>query len=138
MVPGMEETNGFERFKEKLRVKCVPHYTLQEFEALIERIERTAAEFPPKENTPDDTQVVQTQQCASCRNRDLNFFYFDSKSGDTICLGANGTGCGTVLLDHLFEDGAAHRNFEGEEDRNHYGGTLIPRRLILFIIALSK
>ena len=115
------DSGGFQLFKEKLRVKCVPHYSELEFDSLIERIERTANEFPLKENSPGDTQVVQTQQCSSCRNRDLNFFYFDSKSGDTVCMGVNGTGCGTVLLDHLMEEGAAHRNFEGEEDRNHYG-----------------
>ncbi len=39
----------------------------------------------------------------------------DTKSGDRICLGKDGQGCGQVLQDHQVNLGAAKRNFEGEE-----------------------
>ena len=39
----------------------------------------------------------------------------DPVSGDSICNGIDGKGCGMVMLDHSVDHGAEKRNFEGEE-----------------------
>ena len=39
----------------------------------------------------------------------------DPKSGDVVCTGRDGLGCGNVVQDHSVDLGAAKRNFEGEE-----------------------
>ncbi|CAM9941333.1 unnamed protein product, partial [Hapterophycus canaliculatus] len=51
----------------------------------------------------------------------------DAKQGDTICLGADGQGCGTVVQDHKVHEGSMYRKFEGEADRSHHGPA--PNRL---------
>ena len=53
---------------------------------------------------------------ASCGNRDSDALFTDPRSGDTIC-----TNCGEVVQDHMVDRGAAKRNFEDKEDRNHHG-----------------
>lgn len=40
---------------------------------------------------------------------------------DLATIGIDGRGCGTVVVDHEIFSGAEKRNFENEEDRNHYG-----------------
>ncbi len=39
----------------------------------------------------------------------------DAKSGDSVCLGKEGNGCGFVLQDHAVFEGAEKRNFEDSE-----------------------
>ncbi|CAN0467932.1 unnamed protein product [Ascophyllum nodosum] len=66
-------------------------------------------------------------KCPTCGNRDQSNFTLDSKQGDTICLGADGHGCGTVVQDHKVHEGNMYRKFEGEADRSHHGPA--PNRL---------
>lgn len=58
---------------------------------------------------------------ATSHSQDREKFYTDPLDGDVICLGPDGTGCGTVVVDHEIFSGAEKRNFEGEADRNHFG-----------------
>jgi hypothetical protein len=117
----------YQQFKERLRVKCVPHYTESEFDGLIDRVEKTAAQNPKKDSAPvDNTQIFVKQQCI-CGNSDSFYFVIDGKTGDTICMGVSGRGCGRIIQEHGMEEGAAFRKFEGEEDRNHYGKLVLLR-----------
>ncbi len=60
--------------------------------------------------------------CLRCRNSNPDFLYMDPRSGDTICRGIKGDdNCGEVMQDHRVDRGAAKRNFEDTEDRNHHG-----------------
>ncbi|CAM9585877.1 unnamed protein product, partial [Ectocarpus sp. 8 AP-2014] len=73
--------------------------------------------------------------CPVCKNKKQSNFMQDAKQGDTICLGADGQGCGTVVQDHKarrrggggVHEGSMYRKFEGEADRSHHGPA--PNRL---------
>lgn len=60
-------------FCERLRVKCLPHFSSSEFLALIDRVEKTVhlEEGSAASALKDvkDTQVVQEQKCRLCPNR---------------------------------------------------------------------
>jgi hypothetical protein len=107
-------------FKERLLVKCLPGYNEQEFDGLIDRIEKSSIGILVVDKT-NDTEEKKVEKCSLCNNKDSNYFYYDSKCGDTICMGVNARGCGAIIHDHHMDKGAIHRNFEGEGDKNHYG-----------------
>eukprot|EP00752_Nemacystus_decipiens_P002508 g2355.t1 len=65
--------------------------------------------------------------CPVCGNKKQANFMLDAKQGDTICLGADAQGCGTVVQDHKVHEGSMYRKFEGEADRSHHGPA--PNRL---------
>ena len=66
-------------------------------------------------------ETKQDMQCSLCKNLDPNFFYTDYKTGDTICTGPSGRGCGNVLQDHIVNRGREHVTHEEETDKNHHG-----------------
>ena len=66
-------------------------------------------------------QVISKYVCKTCGNRTQELFTLDGKSGDVICMGTDGNGCGAVVEDHKMHEGTAWRTFEGEEDKNHHG-----------------
>eukprot|EP01038_Epipyxis_sp_PR26KG_P009072 gene9072-12234_t len=73
--------------------------------------------------------------CVLCGNKDLNNVVTDPLTGDSICTGMDGLGCGQVMLDHTVHEGAEKRNFEGEENRNHFGPA--PDRLMPDVVNLE-
>ena len=72
--------------------------------------------------------------CPICGNQDERYITTDGVSGDMICLGSDGLGCGAILLDHMFSEPRAsyyehmdemmysdqyhHRSFWGS-DKSH-------------------
>lgn len=64
--------------------------------------------------------------CPTCGNTDLGRFVHDSSEGDTICTGADGLGCGTVVEEKREHEGELYRRIEDEDDRNHHGSTFDP------------
>lgn len=52
--------------------------------------------------------------CPWCWNKDPDNFATDSSTGDMVCLGVGGEGCGRVVVDHVVHIGQEKRNFEGE------------------------
>ena len=66
--------------------------------------------------------IVQSFTCNRCGNRNTNNTFLDPRNGDTVCMGINGdANCGEILQDHQINRGAARRNFEDVEDKNHHG-----------------
>lgn len=63
----------------------------------------------------DQTKTVKLS-CPNCKNKEPDDFFPDPKSGDTVCLK-----CGLVVHALGIDKGAAKRNFEGEEEKNHFG-----------------
>lgn len=68
-------------------------------------------------------KIYSDMKCNSCGNKDQNYFKQIPYTGDTVCLGKNGEGCGMVVQDHRVEEGAEFRRFSDDEgkDRNHFG-----------------
>eukprot|EP01031_Cornospumella_fuschlensis_P044947 gene44947-54979_t len=106
---------------------------VEELEKLMRRIE-TVVDLEKKQlksvrytSNQDMTKPLikaiskNTFTCRECGNQDMNYFVNEQASGDVICTGKDGTGCGMVVVDHEVQSGAEKRNFEGEEDRNHFG-----------------
>ena len=62
-------------------------------------------------------------ECDVCGNKDQRSFLRDGSTGDTICLGANKSGCGNVVQDHCVDEGSQFRTFADDDgkDRNHHG-----------------
>lgn len=78
----------YAQFRTKLRVKCVPGLSEEEFDGLVERIARSAAESEGRAaSAVADSLQLREQRCARCSNSDPACFYFDGRSGDTVCLG---------------------------------------------------
>lgn len=67
-------------------------------------------------------------ECDLCKNKDRRYFISDPHSGDTICGGQGGRGCGNVVQDHRVDEGSQFRVFADDEgkDRNHHGPTPDP------------
>lgn len=84
------------------------------------RFEYKKAEEVFSTNLPAVTQQLFT--CKRCGNRNTNNTFLDPRNGDTVCMGINGdANCGEILQDHQINRGAAKRNFEDVEDKNHHG-----------------
>jgi hypothetical protein len=49
-------------------------------------------------------EVVPWLFCPVCSNQDERFVTNDGATGDMICLGSDGRGCGAVLLDHMLSE----------------------------------
>lgn len=67
-------------------------------------------------------------ECDVCGNKDQRCYLRDGATGDTICLGANKSGCGNVVQDHRVDEGSQFRTFADDDgkDRNHHGPTPDP------------
>ena len=98
---------------------------LKRFNECIERVRKSRGEKMIEDNSANvviyNVETKIDMQCSLCQNKDSNFFYTDYKSGDTICTGPNGTGCGNVLQDHIVNRGREHVTHEEETDKNHHG-----------------
>jgi hypothetical protein len=92
---------------------------------LMGRVKETRMEYQKAEevfstNLPAVTQQIFT--CKRCGNRNTNNTFLDPRTGDTVCRGLNNDdNCGEILQDHQINRGAAKRNFEDVEDKNHHG-----------------
>lgn len=73
--------------------------------------------------TPKAEQQGLEFECDVCGNKDQRSFLRDGSTGDTICLGADKSGCGNVVQDHRVDEGSQFRTFADDEgkDRNHHG-----------------
>ncbi len=99
---------------------------IDEMDRIMGRIRDARSEYEKAEkvfatNKPAIQEHVFT--CRRCGNRNPDFVFSDSRSGDTICRGVRGDdNCGEVLGSHRVDMGAAHRNFSDSEegDRNHH------------------
>eukprot|EP01036_Dinobryon_divergens_P027011 gene27011-35717_t len=94
---------------------------IAELEKLMERIRSCRNEYAQPEIIGLIGSSASIVSCKSCGNKDPNNFMTDNLRGDTICNGVNGKGCGEVVQDHNVVQGAEKRNFEGEEDKKHFG-----------------
>ncbi|KAJ8612108.1 hypothetical protein CTAYLR_002457 [Chrysophaeum taylorii] len=66
--------------------------------------------------------VTHKWACKVCGNKNPAYFTHDTRGGDVICNGKDGTGCGNVVEERHRHEGAAFRNFQDDkEDRNHHG-----------------
>lgn len=60
--------------------------------------------------------------CKKCGNRDNKELILDEKTGDTICNGTDGIGCGNIINDHEVDHGTSKRNFADDTEDNRYYG----------------
>jgi len=60
--------------------------------------------------------------CKKCGNRDNKQLILDEKTGDTICNGNDGIGCGNIINDHEVDHGTSKRNFADDTEDNRYFG----------------
>lgn len=91
-------------------------------DTLIDRVKMKRKNAGEHSNYKLVTAALQVTQyrCDRCNNKDQNCFVEDKLTG-IICVGASGSGCGFVIQDQIIDIGAARRNFEGEEEKNHHG-----------------
>ena len=98
---------------------------MKRFNECIERVRKSRSEKLIEDNSANvvtySLETKQDMQCSLCKNLDPNFFYTDYKTGDTICTGPSGRGCGNVLQDHIVNRGREHVTHEEETDKNHHG-----------------
>ena len=74
--------------------------------------------------TPQKVERVGLEfECDVCGNNNQKHFLRDGQTGDTVCLGRGGRGCGNVVQDHRVEEGSQFRTFADDDgkDRNHHG-----------------
>jgi len=60
--------------------------------------------------------------CNKCGNKDGKKLVLDEKTGDTICTGPDGIGCGNIINDHEVDHGTNKRNFADDTEDNRYFG----------------
>eukprot|EP01041_Mallomonas_annulata_P005903 gene5903-11915_t len=106
---------------------------LSKFDAIIGRIKASREEKPVDNvemwsKTSNVTAKLDMPDfvCSICGNTNPANYKTDNRSGDIVCLGMDALGCGNIVQDHHVDTGAQFRNFEGEEDRNHFGPTSDP------------
>ena len=96
----------------------------EQFQRAITRIKKERLNYKKvMVNTPQPIER-KMKRCSICGNDNPANVFEDRKTGDYICLGKNGTGCGNVLDDCMMDKGPDKRNFEGEDERNHHGPLL--------------
>lgn len=61
--------------------------------------------------------------CNKCGNKDNKQLILDEKTGDTICNGSDGIGCGNIINDHEVDHGANKRHFADDTEDNRYFGS---------------
>ncbi|CAM9415893.1 unnamed protein product, partial [Ectocarpus sp. 12 AP-2014] len=140
------------RKEEEVKEMLAPEKEMSDIDALVDKIveEVSALESRGGEEGAENSDytfvaAVETApqfSCPVCKNKKQSNFMQDAKQGDTICLGADGQGCGTVVQDHkarrrrgrdcthifrAVHEGSMYRKFEGEADRSHHGPA--PNRL---------
>jgi hypothetical protein len=54
--------------------------------------------------------------CNKCGNKDNKQLILDEKTGDTICNGSDGIGCGNIINDHEVDHGANKRHFADDTE----------------------
>ena len=113
-------------YRKRLKVDSEP-LLMKRFNECIERVRKSRNEKMIEDNSSNvviyNVETKQDIQCSLCQNMNPNYFYTDYKSGDTICTGPNGTGCGNVLQDHIVNRGREHVTHEEETDKNHHGNS---------------
>ena len=131
-----EEVKKQKRFQNKLKMDAYEEEKIRrepevvkEFDNLVQRI--TAARAGYKQGI-DYYSMAQNRKevrvsCPRCHNKNPEFSVTDEKRGELLCLGPNGEGCGYVLQEHNMDLGAARRNHEEGEDKNHHGPSPNPR-----------
>ena len=101
-----------------------------ELSTLMERILEARLEYKKAEEVFATNLPALSQQlfiCRQCGNRNNNNTFLDPRTGDTVCRGINNDdNCGEILQDHQINRGAAKRNFEDVEDKNHHGPSSDP------------
>ena len=103
---------------------------VDELSMLMERVLEARHEYKKAEEVFATNLPALTQQlfiCKQCGNRNTNNTFLDPRTGDTVCRGINNDdNCGEILQDHQINRGAAKRNFEDVEDKNHHGPSSDP------------
>ena len=98
---------------------------VDELSMLMGRILEARSEYKKAEEVFATNLPALSQQlfiCKQCGNRNNNNTFLDPRTGDTVCRGINNDdNCGMILQDHQINRGAAKRNFEDVEDKNHHG-----------------
>lgn len=110
--------------REDERIRREPEL-IRELDRIIERVKSTRVEYTSGINYAVVTEAYKTVRftCERCGNQNQLNTISDPRSGDLICNGSDGFGCGFVVQSHHVDLGAAKRNFEGVEEKNHYGPT---------------
>lgn len=98
---------------------------VNELTTLMGRVKEARLEYAKADEVFNTNLPALSQQlftCKRCGNRNTNNTFLDPRNGDTVCMGLNGdSDCGEILQDHQINRGAAKRNFEDVEDKNHHG-----------------
>lgn len=98
---------------------------VNELTTLMGRVKEARLEYKKAEEVFSTNLPAVSQQlftCKHCGNKNTNNTFLDPRNGDTVCMGLNGASdCGEILQDHQINRGAAKRNFEDVEDKNHHG-----------------
>lgn len=108
--------------EERIVNLLVPELKVADVMLLIKKMKQAGKSDADEFSELDvDQKTAPRFRCETCGNTEQSNFIVDYARGDTICNGMDGSGCGTVVQDHIVHEGSAYRKFEGEEDKSHHG-----------------